>query len=266
MSATKLQDQPHVERLFRVLFMLNSIRRYTTRDIAEALGISTRTVQRYIEEFRNIGFEIECVNDCYRLTTSSRNNTLINIISGTEEWRLLNNIEEFTSAIKLGKCVRIEGYASGHSATVKDREVEPFEITKDKKYVLCYDPQAGICKTFRPSRCNKVITLDRNWKHADAFVHDDIDIFGFHGTKAIKVKILLDVMAHNLLLEQNKEAALEMTETTQGKWMLSTKVYEIEGVGRFCMGLIGHIEIVDAPELKDYMSTKCDEFHNQLTK
>jgi len=257
----RLTEQPHIERMFRVLFMLQSVKRYKTREIAESIGTTVRTVQRYVEDFRNAGFEIVVDKNCYRLKTDSRwNQKIIDLMRETSEWRIFNNIEEFSTAINLGKSVRLIGYASGHSDTVKDREVEPFEMTKNKRYVWCYDPQDGYCKVFRPSRCRKVKTLDKNWKSRSRFESENIDIFGFHGEKAIRVQLILDIMAHNLLLEENNEAELEMTRLDDNKWLLNTRVYEIQGVGRFCMGLIGHIEIIESPELEEYMRGKCSEF------
>lgn len=261
MTNVRLIDQPHVRRLFRVLYMLQSVRRYTVPEISESVGISARTVYRYIEEFRNSGFEIiQESGGYYRLSLENRRNkTIIDIMSETTEWQTINNMLEFSTAIKTGKRVKMLGYASGHSSTIKDREVEPFEMTKNKKYVWCYDPKERYCKVFRPSRCKNVLALEKDWQNQDKFLSESIDIFGFHGKKAVRVKILLDIMAHNLLLEENGEAKLEMTETEGKRWLLDTRVFDIQGVGRFCMGLIGHFEIVEAPELKEYIQNKCSE-------
>lgn len=259
MSNTTFNDQPHIVRLFRVLYMLQSVKHYKTAEIAEAVGVSARTVHRYIDEFRNSGFEIIVERQCFRLKSDSvRNKSIIEMMSGTSEWQIVNNVENLSEAIKLGRYVKLTGYASGHSRVVADRIVEPFELAKNNKYVWCFDPDAGYCKTFRPSRCQKVEILERSWEHADQFESEDIDIFGFHGTEPIHVVLKLDVLAHNLLLEENIEAAQEMTEADDGQWLLDTNVYDVQGIGRFCMGVLWHFEIVDAPELFEYLCAMCD--------
>lgn len=254
MKTTKIHDQSHVERLFRVLNMIQSVRFYKTSEIAELLGVSARTVHRYIDEFRNSGLDIVVRSNCFRLDLNShRNRMVLNLISGTDEWKTLCNVDQFATAVKQGKCVEIEEYTSGHSCTICTRDLEPFEITDDCKFVWCYDPQDCQCKTFRPSRCKSVSVLSKPWAHAGSFRSEDIDIFGFHGSNPIKVRIELDIMARNLLLEEYPAAKPYITQRSESEWILSIDVYDLRGVGRFCMGLLKHIKITDTPQLKEYL-------------
>lgn len=258
-----VHEQQYMERAFRTLFMLQSVRWYTLDEIATSTGTCKRTIQRYINNFRNSGFDIMFDKGCPRLNVESRQNkTILNCVSGTNEWRTLKNIDEFEAAIKLGNCVRLVGYASGHSKSIKDRDVEPFKTTADKRFVWCYDPSDGKCKIFRPSRCQDVKTLERKCTHQNQYKIENIDLFGFPGKESIKVVVTLDIVARNLLLEENGESALNLREVeANNKWLLDTDVYNIQGIGRFCMGLIGHFEIVDAPELVKYMKGKCEELN-----
>lgn len=254
MKTTKIHEQSHVGRLFRVLNMLQSVKYYRTEEIAEALGVSKRTVMRYIDDFRSAGFEIFIDRHCYRIDKRSGANKLFfNIISNTDEWQTLNNTEQFASAVKMKRFVRIEEYISAHSKTVRTRDLEPFEITEGGKFVWCYDPQDCQCKTFRPSRCKSVSVLSKPWAHAGSFRSEDIDIFGFHGSNPIKVRIELDIMARNLLLEEYPAAKPYITQMSESEWILSIDVYDLRGVGRFCMGLLKHIKIADTPQLKEYL-------------
>ena len=52
-------DQPKIERMLRLMKMLTANVSYTVDDIAERLGMSRRTVYRYIDTFRDAGFLIK---------------------------------------------------------------------------------------------------------------------------------------------------------------------------------------------------------------
>ncbi len=133
---------------------------------------------RYIDDFRSAGFEIFIDKHCYRIDKRSGANKLFfNIISNTDEWQTLNNTEQFASAVKMKRFVRIEEYISAHSKTVRTRDLEPFEITEG----------------------------------------------GY------------------------------ITQMSESEWILSIDVYDLRGVGRFCMGLLKHIKITDTPQLKEYL-------------
>jgi predicted DNA-binding transcriptional regulator YafY len=64
-------DQPKLERLLRLMKMLTANSYLTVEDIAEKLSISTRSVYRYIDNFREAGFVIKKQNNCIRLDKSS---------------------------------------------------------------------------------------------------------------------------------------------------------------------------------------------------
>ena len=76
------------------------------------------------------------------------------------------------------------------------------------------------------------------------------------GEKPIPVSLTLDLMAKNLLVEEFPRAAecLKPHKGDANIWYFDTNVYRLEGIGRFCIGLADHIEIIDSPELKKYVA------------
>lgn len=64
-------DQPKIERMLRLMKMLTANTLYTVDDIAERLGMSRRTVYRYIDTFRDAGFVIKKSNGIIRLDKES---------------------------------------------------------------------------------------------------------------------------------------------------------------------------------------------------
>jgi predicted DNA-binding transcriptional regulator YafY len=64
-------DQPKLERLLRLMKMLTANSRFTVEEIADRLGMSVRTIYRYIDTFREAGFVIKKNGSCVRIDKSS---------------------------------------------------------------------------------------------------------------------------------------------------------------------------------------------------
>ncbi len=64
-------DQPKIERMLRLMKMLTANTLYTVDDMAERLGMSRRTVYRYIDTFREAGFVIKKSGNRIRLDKES---------------------------------------------------------------------------------------------------------------------------------------------------------------------------------------------------
>lgn len=65
-------DQPKIERLLRLMKMLTGNVNYTIDEIAERLGMSRRSVYRYIDTLKGAGFVLQRVNDSYRMLKENR--------------------------------------------------------------------------------------------------------------------------------------------------------------------------------------------------
>ena len=76
------------------------------------------------------------------------------------------------------------------------------------------------------------------------------------GEKPFHVSLQLDLMAKNLLIEEFPSAKnhIKPHKGDDNIWYFDTVVYQLEGVGRFYMGLANRIKILEAPELKAYVS------------
>ena len=63
-------DQPKIQRMLRLMALLSSNVEYTVDELGEKLGLSQRTIYRYIDTFKDAGFVVEKVRDyVYHLTT-----------------------------------------------------------------------------------------------------------------------------------------------------------------------------------------------------
>ncbi len=79
-------DQPKLERLLRLMMLLTANTTYTVDDLAERLGMSRRTIYRYIDTFREAGFVVRKSGDCIRLDkTSPHFREISQLVHFTEE-------------------------------------------------------------------------------------------------------------------------------------------------------------------------------------
>ena len=97
-------DQPKLERLLRLMKMLTANSYLTVEDIAGKLSISTRSVYRYIDTFREAGFVIKKKNNCIRLDKSSPYfKDISELIHFTEEeaYILKQNLKKITDSERI---------------------------------------------------------------------------------------------------------------------------------------------------------------------
>ena len=163
------------------------------------------------------------------------------------------NINVLVEAIYSCRKVILHNYASSHTGIIDDRIVEPFGFTTNYVQVWCYEPKSGMNKLFKTSRIGAVQILDEPWQDADKHHEGYIDIFRMTGFEQKRVRLEIGMLAHNLLLEEYPLSERDMSELGEGRWMLDTMVCNYKGIGRFVLGLMSDIKIVDSPDFKNYI-------------
>jgi len=78
------------------------------------------------------------------------------------------------------------------------------------------------------------------------------------------VKLKLNLRATNLLMEEYPLVSKYLTKLSPNEWLLVTDVCSMDGVGRFVMGLLDDIEIVESPELQEYIATRLKNHQNKF--
>lgn len=164
------------------------------------------------------------------------------------------NIRNLIEAIEEEQQVILHGYQSAHGSAVRDRRVEPFAFTTNYVQVWCYDTEDGRCKLFKSSRIGSVELTETPWEHKADHREGFIDIFRLHGEAArTRVQLELGLLAYNLLVEEYPLAERDLKPLGEGRWLLDTEVAGMAGVGRFVVGLLDDIRIIESPELKTYL-------------
>ena len=154
------------------------------------------------------------------------------------------------------KCVVLHDYASSNSGKIADRYVEAYDIKTKAGLIVCYDIWKKDVCVFKINRIKWVeIKENEPWKNTDKHKEIKIDVFHMSGVEPIPICLTLDLFAKNLLVEEfpKAEVCVKPDKGDNNTWYFSTQVYSLEGIGRFCMGLIDHIDVSGSPELKEYL-------------
>ena len=74
-----------------------------------------------------------------------------------------------------------------------------------------------------------------------------------HAGTRRRIRLVMGTLAYNLLCEEYPLAERDLKPLSRGRWTLDTEVAGMAGVGRFVVGLLDDIRIVDSPELTEYI-------------
>ena len=172
-----------------------------------------------------------------------------------------SNVHSLIEAIENKEQVILHNYQSSRS--IRDRRVEPFAFTTNYVNVWCYDIEADSCKIFKTARIGKVELCGTEWQYSNKHKEDFIDIFRMSckaGQSLIPVKLRLGHLSYNLLMEEYPLSEKYISQIDDNHWLLDTKVANLQGIGRFTIGLLDDIEIIESTELKEYISNYINSY------
>ena len=300
-------DQPKLERLLRLMKMLTANNSLTVDEIADKLSISSRSVYRYLDTFRDAGFVIKKTNNCPKLDKSSpyfkdiselihfteeEAYILKSAIENIDENNLLKqnlkkklytvydynilaetivsgkngrNVGQLVQAIENKKRVVFKNYSSAHGNDIRDREVEAYAFTTNYVQVWCYCPEENKNKLFKISRIGSVEILPEAWQYEANHKSGYIDVFRMNSNETKPVKLKLGLRAANLLTEEFPLASKYLNKLSDNEWIFESDVCSYDGVGRFVMGLLDDIEIIETPELEKYIASHLKNIQNKFS-
>lgn len=287
--------------------MMTSGNRYTVEELAERLDTSYRSIYRYIDTFKEVGFVVHKEEGgVYRLGkespyfkdisqlihfTDEEAHIVNQLIGALDDTNMLKqnlrrklssvyhctslansivkgknaeNVNRIVEAIEEHRQVVLHDYSSSHTGSKRNRQVEPIAFTTNYVQIWCYDLSDGKTKLFNTARIGSVEMLDSEWEHEAEHRCGHIDIFRNMGFEQMRVQLRLGVMAHNLLIEEYPLSERDLTQLDDTHWLLDTMVCNYAGVGRFVMGLIEDIEIIDSPDFVAYLRTKREALERKL--
>jgi predicted DNA-binding transcriptional regulator YafY len=170
--------------------------------------------------------------------------------------KVAKNINLLVEAIENKRQVQLCNYSSAHSQTIRNRLVEPFAFTTNYIQLWAYDTEEKSNKLFNIKRIETIQILPQAWQHETEHAIGNIDIFRISSFEQIHVKLKLNLRASNLLTEEYPLSANYLKKINDNEWTLETDVCSFEGVGRFIMGLLQEIEIIEPETLKLFIQKK----------
>lgn len=169
-------------------------------------------------------------------------------------------VDRLGEAIEQKKKVVLKNYSSANSKMVSDRFVEPFGFTTNYIQIWAYEPESGKNKLFKLSRISDVEITNHDWECEEHHQAGHIDIFRISSHQLLPVKLKLGLRAARLLMEEYPLSEKELEPISNNEWILDTKVCSYEGVGRFVMGLLHEIEIIESQEFIDFINHRMDAY------
>ena len=164
-------------------------------------------------------------------------------------------------AIQREKRVRLIGYRSSNSGTIRNRLVEAFYI-QDNEYIHCYEPESDMVKLFRISRADKIDIIDDAWKFKDRHKRINMDPFHMSGETKTNIKLHLKLSAKNAIEESYPGISSYIKQYDSDTWSLETFTYDLNPLMFFYISNAKDVEIVEAEGLKEAVQEYVKEFLN----
>ena len=153
-------------------------------------------------------------------------------------------------AIQKERRVRLIGYKSSNSGTIKNRIVEAFHVD-DNEYMHGYEVENDKVKMFRISRAEKIVMLDEPWKFKSKHKKLSLDPFHMSGDTKIDVKLRLKLQAKNAIEESYPGVAQYIKQFNSDTWELKTFTYNLYPLMVFYLSYAPYVDIVDVKGLKE---------------
>lgn len=279
--------------VFRILQLITRLKtgRFKQPTLAKQLKVSEKTIRRYFEVLTEIGYSIEIdEKDRYYLAEPlahqvvqhyepleieilrqllfslpdsqplkqvllhkvvSQSN-LIPLAEALSNVALTRLASQINQAILHKKQVILKGYTNSEGL-VKDLLIEPLELTNALQ-IMAYDPERQKLITPSLDRVSEVHITDISQTYTgDA---ETQDIFGYSDRPAEIVHLELSFLAYNLMLREFIQAKPYLYQDTEGVYHFKGYVHSYIGLGRFCLGLIGNIKVLENEGFRQFLNEK----------
>lgn len=262
------------------------------QEISQRIGISGRTLYRYLNTLDEAGFWVERGALGYRLAANGRRHaagllhfsneeaallyqTLQHLQGGGRDRdRLLQKLHTLYDCHILAQPARqhamqvalqlqqaidtkvqaiLHGYRSNNSYTISNRLVEPFEPDAGGDTFWCYEPETRTNKQFKLSRIQSVELTATPWQHETEHQSSFVDAFGFAAQQPLaQVNIWLSLKAANLLGEEYPDTKPHIHKAEHG-YHFTGPVASWKGIGRFVNGMENDAVVLGPEEFKNYL-------------
>jgi len=171
-------------------------------------------------------------------------------------------VKDLTMAMKLNCQIEILDYYSAYQGKLITRLVEPLFFTTNYRYLIAYEAKDDLFVNIKIDRIPKIRRLETKCtKSPDA---TSVDVFQMAFNKdRFPVCLLLTSLAYRILVEE-RPGADDLIEPYENdgsfKFKFSATIATLLPISRFCMGLPGHVKIVESEALLDFLKSRKLDF------
>ena len=286
-------NQNRIYRLFQLINYLKARPAKTVRSIETFLDTSERTVYRYLDLLKDLGFNIEKDSnnkifisvstdielipftpqeaDYLKkliLSTGKKNQLAQSVLQKVQQSseiqlgadslfkaHLAKIVEQISVAIIEGKQLLIKGYSSANSQSISDRLVEPTCFTDNYDAVSAFEIKTRLNKYFNIERMSSVEVLETPMKHEAQHEFHKPDIFGFQGKSMNKeIELQMTMRAYLVFKEEYPMSAAFVKQIHDtGKYYFKANVQSYKAPGRFVLGFLEEVKVVGSKEFIRYI-------------
>ena len=232
-------------KILRVLQLITLLKKQPSKSIRFLAGIlesTDRTVYRYLDLVKELGFELQkdhnnkfqiIGEDEYpSISFSNEEVSLLRdlVLSTGKDCKLKDSllqkiylqselaiqgnhvlkanlgrmIEKINSSISEKKRILLKGYHSINTQVISDRIIEPISLTDNYNSVCGFEVETKLNKYYNLERINEVVILDESQEFNKLHQLDELDVFGFSEKNGEKfmIELSLSLRAYILLKEQ----------------------------------------------------------------
>lgn len=287
-------NQNRMYRVFQLINYLKAKPAKSVRSVMQFLDTSERTVYRYLDMLKDLGFKIERDSGNRIWITTNGNSDIVpftdqeadymeKLIKTTgksnklaesvlQKIRLSSElqiganllfkahlghiVEQISIAIIEGRQLLIKNYISAHSQTISDRIVEPMCFTDDYESVSAFEVKSKQNKYFNIERMAEVEVLDSKMKYEKQHEFYKPDIFGFQGKTLNKeIEIQMSMRASQVLKEEYPMSIPYIKHIPDtDRYYFMAKVQSFQAPGRFVLGFLEDVKVVGSKDFIRYIS------------
>jgi predicted DNA-binding transcriptional regulator YafY len=237
-----MHNQHKILRVLQLITLLKKAPPKSIRFLAGVLESTDRTVYRYLDLVKELGFELHkdhnnkfqiVGGDEYQqisfsneevlllrdlvMTTGKDNklkDSLLQKIYLQSELAIQGNqilkanlgkmVEKINSSISENKRIVLKGYHSLNTQKISDRIIEPITLTDNYNSVCGFEVETQLNKYYNLERITEVIQSEEEQQFHHLHQMDEMDVFGFSEKNGQKfsVELLVSLRAYILLKEQ----------------------------------------------------------------
>ena len=279
-----MYNQHKILRVFQLINLLKSKPAKSIRTLAKTLEIDSRSVYRYFDLLRELGFQLEkdsfnrfCIlademEEGFMFTAEEsvwlkelistlgnghplRDGLLKKLYVNSEikiqgkhlfKAHLSKLVEQANQAIQAKQQVLIKRYYSANSQNIEDRLVEPIHFTDNYQHLVAYEVESKTIKHFHIERVTDIELIDKPFQHADQHRISETDVFGFGNSGQIhKIDLYLSLRAYVFLKEEYPLTIPYLSyDKKRDQYRLQVEVNNLAPVQRFVNGLAGEVIVL----------------------